>query len=377
MTERVFERDGEVWSEEAGAPDAPLLALVHGSLDRSAGLLKLSRRLDDRCRVLRYDRRGYGRSTPHDGPFGIDEQVADLVALLDGRPAVVFGHSYGGNVALALADRHPEAGPGRRRLRGAAAVARLVAGRRPPAARRAASDGRPGRRRRALHAPDGRRREVGAAARRRPARRGATEGVTMVGELADLRERAPWDPARHPRAGRGDARLGRQRAPPPVDVPPRAVLADCPVVTIEGARHFGPNTHPDAVAAVSPTWSPERRATVTSRPKNVHVVSSVAPAASVSADLVGAVLQRLALPPHDGGDADEDATVSSLPTTHLTTTANTTASTTAPTTIASATSRTVVRSIAEHGRADRTARHAASLGPRHRAAPRMTDGRVT
>ena len=29
-----------------------------------------------------------------------------------------------------------------------------------------------------------------------------------------------------------------------------AVLADCPVVTIEGARHFGPNTHPDAVAAV-------------------------------------------------------------------------------------------------------------------------------
>ena len=29
-----------------------------------------------------------------------------------------------------------------------------------------------------------------------------------------------------------------------------SVLADCPVVTIEGARHFGPNTHPDAVAAV-------------------------------------------------------------------------------------------------------------------------------
>jgi len=28
------------------------------------------------------------------------------------------------------------------------------------------------------------------------------------------------------------------------------VLPDCDVVEIEGARHFGPNTHPDAVAEV-------------------------------------------------------------------------------------------------------------------------------
>ena len=94
-----------IWSEEAGDPNAPLVALVHGSMDRSAGLLKLSRRLDDDHRVLRYDRRGYGRSAPHPGPFGMDGQVDDLVALLDERPAVVFGHSYGGNVALAVAAR--------------------------------------------------------------------------------------------------------------------------------------------------------------------------------------------------------------------------------------------------------------------------------
>jgi pimeloyl-ACP methyl ester carboxylesterase len=94
-----------IWSEEAGPDDAPLVVLIHGSMDRSAGLLKLSRRLDGAHRVLRYDRRGYGRSTPHPGPFGMADQVADLVALLDGRPAVLFGHSYGGNVALALAAR--------------------------------------------------------------------------------------------------------------------------------------------------------------------------------------------------------------------------------------------------------------------------------
>ena len=120
--------------------------------------------------MLRYDRRGYGRSTPHDGPFGIDEQVADLVALLDGRPAVVFGHSYGGNVALALADRHPE-------LVRAVGVYETPLpwldwwpsddGRRPGGGERR----RPGRGRRAVHAPDGRRREVVApagAARGRP-----------------------------------------------------------------------------------------------------------------------------------------------------------------------------------------------------------------
>jgi len=76
-------------------------------MDRSSGMLKLSRFLDSHACVLRYDRRGFGRSAPHPGPFTMDEQVDDLVALLDGRPAVLVGHSYGGNVALATTARHP------------------------------------------------------------------------------------------------------------------------------------------------------------------------------------------------------------------------------------------------------------------------------
>ena len=71
-------------------------------------MLKLSRRLDADFRVLRYDRRGYGRSFPHPGPFTMDAQMDDLVALLAGRKAVLIGHSYGGNVALATADHHPD-----------------------------------------------------------------------------------------------------------------------------------------------------------------------------------------------------------------------------------------------------------------------------
>ncbi len=85
------------------------MVLVHGAMDRSAGMLKLARQIDDRCRVVRYDRRGYGRSVGHDGrhpgPITIAAHVDDLATLLDGRRAIIVGHSFGGNVALAFAAR--------------------------------------------------------------------------------------------------------------------------------------------------------------------------------------------------------------------------------------------------------------------------------
>ncbi|MCU1364648.1 MAG: alpha/beta hydrolase fold [Ilumatobacteraceae bacterium] len=101
-----------IWADEEGAIDAPLIGLVHGTMDRSTGMLRLSRRLDGRYRVLRYDRRGYGRSVDasgtHPGPFDMAAQVADLVDLLAGRRAVLIGHSFGGDVVLAAAARHPD-----------------------------------------------------------------------------------------------------------------------------------------------------------------------------------------------------------------------------------------------------------------------------
>ena len=83
------------------------MVLIHGSLDRSAGMARLARLLNPRCRVLRYDRRGYARSWPHTGPFGVNDQVEDLRSLLGDRRAVLVGHSYGGNVALAASIAMP------------------------------------------------------------------------------------------------------------------------------------------------------------------------------------------------------------------------------------------------------------------------------
>lgn len=236
-----------IWSEESGPDGGPLVVLIHGAMDRSAGLLKLSRRLDETCCVARYDRRGYGRSAPHAGPFDIPGQVADLMSVLDGRSAVLFGHSYGGNVALAAAVRRPE-------------LVRAVAIYESPMSwtswwpTTTAGATALGSRHAADAAEAFMRRLIGderwerLPSRTREARR--REGVTMIGELADLRDHEPWrgkDVHVPVVAMRGSG--GAEHHRHGIEVIAGAIPG-CEVVVVEGARHFGPNTHPDAVAAV-------------------------------------------------------------------------------------------------------------------------------
>jgi pimeloyl-ACP methyl ester carboxylesterase len=98
--------EGGIWSQEVGS--GPLVVLVHGSMDRSGGMLRVRRVLQRDHRVVRYDRRGYGRSLAAGPPTSFDQQVDDLGTVLAGRPAVLAGHSFGGVVCLALAQRRPE-----------------------------------------------------------------------------------------------------------------------------------------------------------------------------------------------------------------------------------------------------------------------------
>ena len=250
-----------LWAEEAGDPDRPLIALIHGSMDRSAGMLKLSRRLDDDFRVLRYDRRGYGRSYPHSGPFAMDAQVDDLVELLAGRKAVLIGHSYGGNVALTTADHQPDlvAGvavyetplswepwwPGTT----AGSIAVAEAGKPQQSAEHFM--------RRIL----GDQRWEALPERSKQTRR--AEGLAMVQELADLRRNRPWV-AEHITVpvltaygslGAPHHREGMRHA---------GELLHCPVVELPDCRHDAPLSHPDLfrsmvvdplVRTVGPPWS--------------------------------------------------------------------------------------------------------------------------
>lgn len=95
------------------------LVLLHGLAGSIHVWNRLVPRLADRYRLVRVDLLGHGGSDkPREGYSPRDQ--ADLVAKvldeLDVRQPVVVGHSLGGMVAVALAERQPE------RLRGVVAI---------------------------------------------------------------------------------------------------------------------------------------------------------------------------------------------------------------------------------------------------------------
>jgi pimeloyl-ACP methyl ester carboxylesterase len=242
MTETV----NGIWVGETGPEDAPLIAVIHGSLDRASGMLRLVRHLDTSSRVLRYDRRGYGRSRPHPGPFGLEQQVADLAQLVDGRPVLLFGHSYGGNVALAFAQHNPDQ---------VAAVAvyetplswyewwpGTTAGSNALATRGEPADAAEAFMRRLI----GDQRWEDLPERTRQERR--LEGPAMVGELADLRQRPAWDPHK---LNLPILALFGERGAPHHRKGMEFLAAEVPngrVQMLDGAGHGAPVSHAEALA---------------------------------------------------------------------------------------------------------------------------------
>ena len=245
----------------AGDSDRSPLVLVHGSMDRSAGMLRLSRRLDGRFCVTRYDRRGYGRSIQAGGPFSVSAHVDDLEVICAAAtsatgsgqvqtgvvPVRLFGHSFGGNIALALAARRPD-------LVHSVAVfetplswldwwpshtaGAVVALEQDP------SDTAEAFMRRLIgnevweHLPGSTR-----AARR-------AEGPAMVGELRDLRARAPWSGeqisvpvlAAYGENGREHHRSGTYAI--------GEMIPGSTIVELPDAGHGAPNTHADDLTAM-------------------------------------------------------------------------------------------------------------------------------
>ena len=100
----------------AGAPAAhrPPVVMLHGLVidNLSSWYYTLAHPLGLVADVHLYDLRGHGRSEMPTKGYTVAENVDDLVALLDHwgitEPVHLFGNSFGGVVALALAHRHPE-----------------------------------------------------------------------------------------------------------------------------------------------------------------------------------------------------------------------------------------------------------------------------
>jgi len=93
------------WDRGDGTP----LLFVHG-VGTSGALWQsdLSALVDD-CRVIAYDRRGYGSSSESPGNWESHrEDAAALLEKLGAKPAVVVGYSGGAMIALDLALHRPE-----------------------------------------------------------------------------------------------------------------------------------------------------------------------------------------------------------------------------------------------------------------------------
>lgn len=98
--------EDRLYYEAAG--QGRLVVLLHDGLTHGGIWDAQFRRYADRFRVVRYDRRGHGRSDVPDGAYS---SVTDLEALLDhleGGPAVLVGASAGGRLALDFAVDHPD-----------------------------------------------------------------------------------------------------------------------------------------------------------------------------------------------------------------------------------------------------------------------------
>ncbi|KJS56153.1 alpha/beta fold hydrolase [Streptomyces rubellomurinus] len=105
---RWVEAGGDTGEENGPAPVVLIAGCGGGALDWAPVLPELARHR----RVVAYDRAGLGASEPRRaaGP-DLDAQVADLAALvagLDAGPAVLVGHSWGGQLAQLLAWQRPE-----------------------------------------------------------------------------------------------------------------------------------------------------------------------------------------------------------------------------------------------------------------------------
>jgi pimeloyl-ACP methyl ester carboxylesterase len=105
--DQVNSADGTVITYEVTGT-GPGLVIVPGGLRTAQHYRKLAGHLADSHTVYSVNRRGRVGSGPQGNDYRIDRECEDVIAVLGKtRTDVVFGHSYGGLIALEVALRYP------------------------------------------------------------------------------------------------------------------------------------------------------------------------------------------------------------------------------------------------------------------------------
>jgi pimeloyl-ACP methyl ester carboxylesterase len=100
---------GPIAYRDSGPDQVDTIVFVHG-VNMASGVWEEVIANLPRFRCIAFDLRGHGLSVQR-GPYGIDDYLADLSAVLDATQAVnvgLVGVSMGGLVSCAFAQRHPD-----------------------------------------------------------------------------------------------------------------------------------------------------------------------------------------------------------------------------------------------------------------------------
>jgi pimeloyl-ACP methyl ester carboxylesterase len=97
----------DIWSTSTG--EGPLVVLTHGGADTADTWEHQVRALAADTRVVTWDLLGHGRSAAPDdqAAYTHERAIEHLDAMVGDEPAVLVGHSFGGQLSIAYALRHP------------------------------------------------------------------------------------------------------------------------------------------------------------------------------------------------------------------------------------------------------------------------------
>ncbi|MCP1679515.1 proline iminopeptidase [Kerstersia gyiorum] len=109
---RVDDRH-ELYYEQCGNPDGLPVVILHGGPGGGCNADMRRFHNPERYRIVLFDQRGCGRSTPHadlsnNTTWHLVEDIETLRRHLGIERWQVFGGSWGSTLALAYAERHPE-----------------------------------------------------------------------------------------------------------------------------------------------------------------------------------------------------------------------------------------------------------------------------